>query len=144
MFCFHSFQGLNLVQLHRAARRLKETQQIAADRPPRGGGGGEHQRGVAPSLKTRGSSWRSDTQRGRRLRQTEAGEVRQKMKDENGRKTRVEGREVKDEGSSSLHLIGCRHFITDSGELISICLHAIIAKVRFGFASLLLVKLVAC
>lgn len=45
-----------------------------------------------PSLKTRGRSWRSDTQRGRGVRQAEAGEVRQKMKDENGRKTWAEGR----------------------------------------------------
>lgn len=152
MFCFHSFQGRNLVQLHRAARRLRETRQIAADRPPRGSwGGGAPARSCPPSLKTRGRSRRSDTQRGRGVRQAEAGEVRQKMKDENGRKTWAEGRmkaETNSKGppcrSSSPPLIGCRHFITPGGELISVCLRAIIAKISFGFAWSLLEKLAAC
>lgn len=58
------------MQLHRAARRLKETQRITADRPPRGaegrGRGGTPARSCPPPLllKTRGRRWRSETQRG--------------------------------------------------------------------------------
>lgn len=146
MFCFDSFQGRNLVQLHRAARRLRETRQIAADRPPRGSwGGGAPARSCPPSLKTRGRSRRSDTQRGRGVRQAEAGEVRQKMKDENGRKTWAEGRmkaETNSKGPAAAP--ARRHFITPGGELISVCLRAIIAKISFGFAWSLLEKLAAC